>query len=53
MRTRRQGTRLGRRPLRLTPTQLAEVAHLSVREAARTLGVRVNTYQKARRIVWQ
>ena len=53
VRARRQGTRLGRRPLRLTPAQLAEVAHLSVREAARTLAVSVNTYQKARRTLCQ
>jgi DNA invertase Pin-like site-specific DNA recombinase len=52
-RARRQGTRLGRRPVRLTPAQLADVAHLSVRDAARQLGVSVNTYQKARRAVCQ
>jgi len=49
-RARRQGTRLGRRPVRLTETQLADVAHLPVWDAARQLGVSVNTYQKARRV---
>ena len=48
-RARRQGTRLGRRPVRLTQAQLAAVVRLPVREAARDLGVSVNTYQKARR----
>jgi DNA invertase Pin-like site-specific DNA recombinase len=52
-RARRQGTRLGRRPVRLTDTQLAAVAALPVREAARQLGVSVNTYQKARRTMCQ
>lgn len=52
-RARRQGTRLGRRPVRLAAEQLAEVAHLPVRDAARQLGVSVNTYQKARRAVYQ
>src|SRR5215218_9209438 len=52
-RARRQGTRLGRRPVRLTDTQLAAVAALPVREAARQLGVSVNTYQKARRAAYQ
>jgi DNA invertase Pin-like site-specific DNA recombinase len=52
-RARRQGTRLGRRPVRLTSAQLADVAHLSVRDAAHQLGVSVNTYQKARRSVCQ
>src|SRR5262249_27815930 len=33
-RARQQGTRLGRRPVRLTPAQLASVAALPVREAA-------------------
>jgi DNA invertase Pin-like site-specific DNA recombinase len=49
MRARRQGTRLGRRPLRFTQAQLVEVAHLPVRKAALALGVSVNTYRKARR----
>jgi DNA invertase Pin-like site-specific DNA recombinase len=52
-RARRQGTRLGRRPVRLTSAQLATVADLSVRAAARRLGVSVNTYQKARRALYQ
>jgi DNA invertase Pin-like site-specific DNA recombinase len=52
-RARRQGTRLGRRPVRLTVGQLAGVAHLSVRDAAHQLGVSVNTYQKARRAACQ
>lgn len=52
-RARRQGTRLGRRPVRLATAQLAGVAHLSVRDAARVLGVSVNTYRKARGAVCQ
>jgi len=52
-RARRQGTRLGRRPVRLTEAQITAVAGLPVREAARQLGVSVNTYQKARRAVYQ
>jgi DNA invertase Pin-like site-specific DNA recombinase len=52
-RARRQGTRLGRRPVRLTSAQLASVAAFSVREAAQRLGVSVNTYQKARRTLYQ
>jgi DNA invertase Pin-like site-specific DNA recombinase len=52
-RARREGTRLGRRPVRLTATQLADVAHLSVRDAARQLAVSVNTYQKAHRALCQ
>src|SRR5262245_33312279 len=52
-RARRQGTRLGRRPVRLTSAQLADVAHLSVRDAAHQLGVSVKTYQKARGAVCQ
>jgi len=52
-RARRQGTRLDRRPVRLTATQLTEVAHMPVRDAARALGVSVNTYQKARRALCQ
>jgi len=52
-RARRQGTRLGRRPVRLAAATLAEVARLPVRDAARQLGVSVNTYQKARRAVYQ
>ena len=52
-RARRQGTRLGRRPVRLAPASLAEVAQLPVRDAARQLGVSVNTYRKARGAVGQ
>jgi DNA invertase Pin-like site-specific DNA recombinase len=52
-RARRQGTRLGRRPVRLAAAKLAEVAHLPVRNAARQLGVSVNTYLKARRVYQQ
>src|SRR4051794_13352672 len=47
-RARRQGTRLGRRPVRFTEAQLGAVAALPVREAAHQLGVSVNTYRKAR-----
>jgi len=53
VRARRQGTRLGRRPVRLSAARLAAVAHLPVRDAARQLGVSVNTYRKARRAVCQ
>jgi DNA invertase Pin-like site-specific DNA recombinase len=52
-RARRQGTRLGRRPVRLAAANLAAVTHLPVRDAARQLGVSVNTYQKARRAMCQ
>jgi DNA invertase Pin-like site-specific DNA recombinase len=52
-RARRQGTRLGRQPIRLTEAQLTSVAALPVREAARRLGVSVNTLQKARRAMCQ
>ena len=52
-RARRQGTRLGRRPVRIAAAKLAEVAHLPVRVAAQQLGVSVNTYQKARRAAYQ
>jgi DNA invertase Pin-like site-specific DNA recombinase len=48
-RARRQGTRLGRRPVRLAAAKLAEVADLPLRAAAQQLGVSVNTYRKARR----
>lgn len=48
-----KGTRLGRRSVRLTAAQLATVAALPVREAAQQLGVSVNTYQNARRVVCQ
>jgi DNA invertase Pin-like site-specific DNA recombinase len=52
-RARRQGIRLGRRPVRLAQAQLASVAHLPVRDAALALGVSVNTYRKARRALCQ
>jgi len=52
-RARKQGTKLGRRPVRLSSVQLASVATLRVREASRQLGVSVNTYQKARRALYQ
>jgi DNA invertase Pin-like site-specific DNA recombinase len=52
-RARRQGTRLGRRPVRLSADQLADVAHLPVRRAAQQLKVSVNTYQQARRALCQ
>jgi DNA invertase Pin-like site-specific DNA recombinase len=52
-RAKAQGTTLGRRAVRLTDRQLATVAGLSMREAARQLGVSVNTYQKARRLYQQ
>jgi len=52
-RARKQGTRLGRRPVRLAAGKLAAVAHLPVRHAAQQLGVSVNTYQKARRALYQ
>jgi DNA invertase Pin-like site-specific DNA recombinase len=52
-RARREGTRLGRRPVRLTAAQLATVAGLTVRDAARQLGVSVNTYLKSRRAMCQ
>ena len=46
-RARRQGTRLGRRPVRLSASQFATVAGLPVRDAACQLGVSVNTYRRA------
>jgi DNA invertase Pin-like site-specific DNA recombinase len=52
-RARRQGTRLGRRAVRLSTAQLASVAGRPVREAARALGVSVNTYRKVRATVCQ
>jgi DNA invertase Pin-like site-specific DNA recombinase len=52
-RARRQGIRLGRRPVRLAAVQLTRVAHLPVRDAALALGVSVNTYRKARRALCQ
>jgi DNA invertase Pin-like site-specific DNA recombinase len=52
-RARAEGKRLGGRPIHLSAETLATVAHLPVRQAARELGVAVNTYQKARRILCQ
>ena len=52
-RARREGTRLGRRPVRLTSAQMASVVGLPVRVAARQLGVSVNTLRKAQRAVCQ
>jgi DNA invertase Pin-like site-specific DNA recombinase len=52
-RARAQGKRLGGRPIALSADDLKRVRHLSVRKAARELGVAVNTYQKARRAVCQ
>jgi DNA invertase Pin-like site-specific DNA recombinase len=52
-RAKAQGTKLGRRAVRLTESQLTAVANRSVRAAARELGVSVNTYQKVRRLYQQ
>jgi len=52
-RARREGTRLGRRPVRLTTEQLAGVAQLPVRHAARELGISVNTLRKLRAALCQ
>ena len=52
-RARRQGIRLGRRPVRLAEAQLTSVAHLPVRDASLALGVSVNTYRKALRALCQ
>jgi DNA invertase Pin-like site-specific DNA recombinase len=52
-RAKSQGTKLGRRAVRVTDSQLAAVAGLPVRAAAQHLGVSVNTYQKARRLYQQ
>ena len=46
-------TKLGRRAVRLSESQLAAVSSLSVRAAAQQLGVSVNTYQNARRVYQQ
>ena len=47
-RARQQGKRLGRRPTAITDGQLAGVAHLSQREAAKALGVSRSVLQRAR-----
>lgn len=52
-RAKAQGKRLGRRPVTLTAPDLARVAGLPVRTAARELGVSVNTYQRGRRAYQQ
>jgi DNA invertase Pin-like site-specific DNA recombinase len=52
-RAKAQGTKLGRRAVRLSGSQLAAVSSLSVRAAAQQLGVSVNTYQNARRVYQQ
>jgi DNA invertase Pin-like site-specific DNA recombinase len=48
-RARARGIRLGRRPVRVTSADLASVAHLSVRAAARFLRIAPGTLRKARR----
>jgi DNA invertase Pin-like site-specific DNA recombinase len=47
-RARAQGKRLGGRPKQIAGADLERVAHLSIRSAARELGIAVNTYRKAR-----
>jgi putative DNA-invertase from lambdoid prophage Rac len=47
-RARREGQRLGRRPTRISETDLARVAGLSVRDAAETLGVPRSVLHRAR-----
>ena len=47
-RARAQGTRLGRRPTRVTLTDLTDTAQLSIRDAARTLGVARSVLHRAR-----
>ncbi len=47
-RAKRQGTRLGRRPRRLTPDDLARTATLSIREAATVLGIPRSVLHRAR-----
>lgn len=48
-RARSQGTRLGRRPVRVAPEDVARVSNLPVRQAARELGIAQGTLIKARR----
>ena len=50
-RARAQGTRLGGRLKEIPAEDMRRVSHLSVRAAARELGVAVNTYQRVRRAV--
>jgi DNA invertase Pin-like site-specific DNA recombinase len=52
-RARAQGVRLGGRPKLIPASELDRVAGLSVRAAARELGVAVNTYRKARQTLCQ
>jgi DNA invertase Pin-like site-specific DNA recombinase len=47
-RARAQGVRLGRRPVKLAPADLARTAHFSVRDAARALRVSRSVVQRAR-----
>jgi DNA invertase Pin-like site-specific DNA recombinase len=47
-RARAQGTRLGRRPHRVTDDDLARVAHLSQSQAAKALGIPRSVLQRAR-----
>jgi len=49
-RARAQGTRLGRRPTRVSKADLARTAHLSVRPAAKALGVPRSVRHRARRL---
>jgi DNA invertase Pin-like site-specific DNA recombinase len=52
-RAKSQGKRLGRRPVDVSATDLARVAHLSVRAAAVALGIAQGTLIKARRAMLQ
>jgi DNA invertase Pin-like site-specific DNA recombinase len=47
-RARAEGTRLGRRPTRVPVADLTRTSHLSVRDAARTLGVPRSVLHRAR-----
>jgi DNA invertase Pin-like site-specific DNA recombinase len=47
-RARRQGQRLGRKPVRISDDDFARVAHQSIRDAARTLGIPRSVLQRAR-----
>jgi DNA invertase Pin-like site-specific DNA recombinase len=49
-RAKAQGKRLGGRPKQIAMVDMERVAHLSIRSAARGLGIAVNTYRKARRV---
>jgi DNA invertase Pin-like site-specific DNA recombinase len=52
-RAKAQGKRLGRRTVTITTADLGRVSGLSVRAAAKALGVSVNTYQRERRACQQ